>query len=374
MRQLQKYFGCWNECRRFYAASIKSAKNKIYNNAAGCFAGVLIIIGCTGCGSPEHYEKLSPLPPISDAVRQKSAVIKAIFTSTGKEFGMFVTMDTIMLYWSQPEQLAERLKLPGVTDVYFDIRLSALDDSNYYPAIRRIIAALHAVKIRCHIVIDDEQLYSAQNIDHDGRKVTSAVKSYNWYAPRESEFDGIVAVVNPHHIVSSNTYLKRGLLYSWQESNYGKNNENDMIMRQAFQILEEMKTAAKPLTLTVFTDNFYHDRNKKGDLSVGNINDFSQIADCVIISAYSKYAKEVMTLIKEELQDCKKNNTMLICLRADRSIYGENAEAVSMSRKKWPQLTEELTALVNVLAGFKSYRGICCNDFAGFELLLEKKD
>lgn len=339
-----------------------------------CLLMIFSSLLLASCRIGESDQKPSPLPPISAEMRNKAKEVKAIITPGAKEIGMFISMNTIALYWAHPEYLAERLALPGVTDVYFEIRLSVLNDSNYYPALRKIIAAIHAVKIKCHIVIEDEMLYSADNEDHDARRTVSAIKSYNWYSPRNSEFDGIVAVVNPHHIVSSNVFLKHGLLYSWQDSNFGKNHENDMIMRQAFQILEEIKTAASPMSLTVITENFYHEHNKKGDLSLGNINDFCKYTDSVIIIDYAKYAKEAFGLVKDELKDCNKNQSVMICLRTDRSMYGENAEAVSFSRKKWSQMTTDLTALIKYASAFKSYRGICFRDFDGFELLLEKNN
>ena len=90
--------------------------------------------------------------------------------------------------------------------------------------------------------------------------------------------------------------------------------------------------------------------------------------------AISKYSNEIRELAISELKDCKKADSIILCLRTARTIYGDDAESVSFTRKKWKQFIGDLNALVRTASKYKSFHGIAFRQFEGLELQWEKVD
>jgi len=334
-------------------------------------AGAGILCSCLS----QSENKLSPLPPITAEMKTKAAELKKTLFPACREFGVFITPNTIELYEQEPEALGARLSLLGVTDVYFDFDINLLKNSDFTKKLRKIVNELRKREIKCVPVIGDEPLYQP---DHKNAGVAAIdntvgkIKSFNRGASANQEFTGIAPVINPHRVSGGNINIKSGILYSWSENGYGKNGENDMIMRHSFDILQDLKKAAEPLPLSIIIEHYYHDRAVKGDLSCGSINDFLNYGDQVILTSYAKYSNEIKALVMSQLKDCEKVDSVVLCLRTARTIYGDDSESVSFTRKKWKQFIADLNALAQSASKYKSFHGIVFRDFEGLELQWEK--
>lgn len=338
-------------------------------------AFMLIAVANIFCSCISSQSKISPLPPVTEQMKTKAGYLKKILFPSCREFGVFITVNTIDLYEQKPKALSERLLLLGVTDVYFDFDIKLFEQPDFIKKLHKIVDELRKQKIRCSPVIIDELMYQPDQhgagADAVGN-IIGEVNSFNRWVSSRREFTGIAASVSPHCIASSNSRIKHGLIYSWSENTYGVNCENDMIMKQAFDILRDIKDAAEPLPLSIIIENYYHDRAVKGDLSMGNVNDFLQFGDKVILTSYAKYSNEIKELAVSELKDCKKADSIVLCLRTSRTIYGEDSESVSFTRKKWKQFISDLNTLVQNSSKFKSFRGIAFREYDGLELQWEK--
>ncbi|MFA6104834.1 MAG: hypothetical protein WCV67_20570 [Victivallaceae bacterium] len=327
------------------------------------------------CLSSKSENKRSPLPPITVNMKTKAAELKKILFPGCREFGVFITYNTIELYDQEPEALGERLALLGVTDVYFDFDIKLLKQADFTKKLHGIVNELRRRGIRCSPVIEDEPLYQP-NHSRNGtaaiEKVVGEIKSFNRRASDQQEFTGITPVISPHRVSSSNINIKNGMIYSWSENTYGKNGENDMIMKQSLNILEDIKKEAAPLPLSIIIEHYYHGRAVKGDLSCGTINDFLKYGDHVILTSYAKYSNEIKGLVLNQLKDCNKADSVVLCLRTARTIYGDDSESVSFTRKKWKQFISDLSALVQTTSKYKSFHGIAFREFEGLELQWEK--
>jgi hypothetical protein len=338
-------------------------------------AFLLVAVAGIFCSCISDQSKISPLPPVTEQMKTKAGELKKILFPSCREFGVFITVNTIDLYEQKPEALSERLLLLGVTDVYFDFDIKLFQKPDFTKKLHKIVDELRKQKMRCSPVIVDELMYHPDQ-QGDGAAAVSnivgEVNSFNRWISSKREFTGIAPVISPHYIASSNSRIKHGLIYSWSENTYGRNGENDMIMKQSFEILRDIKEAADPLPLSIIIENYYHDRAMKGELSLGNINDFLQFGDKVILTSYAKYSNEIKELAAGELKDCKKAESIVLCLRTSRTIYGEDSESVSFTRKKWKQFIGDLDKLVRNSSKFKSFRGIAFREYDGLELQWEK--
>jgi len=327
------------------------------------------------CMSSKSENKISALPPITAEMKTKADELKKSLFPACREFGVFITVNTIDLYEQEPEALGERLSLLGVTDAYFDIDINLLKKSDFTKKLHKIVNELRKRNIRSCPVIGDEPMYHP---DHksDGvaviKHTVGEIKSFNRWVSTENEFTGIAPVINPHRVNSGNINIKNGMIYSWSENAYGKNGENDMIMKHAFDVLADIRKAAEPLPLSIIIEHYYHNRAVKGDLSIGTINDFLKYGDHVILTSYAKYSNEIKVLVLNALKDCKKDDSVVLCLRTARTIYGEDSESVSFTRKKWKQFISDLNALVQTTSKYKSFHGIAFREFEGLEVQWEK--
>jgi hypothetical protein len=77
-------------------------------------------------------------------------------------------------------------------------------------------------------------------------------------------------------------------------------------------------------------------------------------------------------LVLNVLKDCKKDDSVILCLRTARTIYGDDSESVSFTRKKWKQFISDLNTLVQTTSKYKSFHGIVFREFDGLELQWEK--
>ncbi|MEI8245671.1 MAG: hypothetical protein WCI51_07570 [Lentisphaerota bacterium] len=335
-------------------------------------AGAVILCSCK---SDKIDNKDFRLPPITAEMKSKAAELKKALFPACREFGVFITVNTIDLYEQEPEALGDRLSLLGVTDAYFDFDLNLLKKSDFTKSLHKIVTELRKRNIRCSPVIGDEPLYKPNHKSDGIAAIDNAIgeiKSFNRWISAKKEFTGIAPVINPHRVNYGNINIKSGMLYSWSENTFGKNGENDMIMKHAFDILQDIKKEAEPLPLSVIIDHSYHNRAVKGDLSCGDINDFLKYGDHVILTSYAKYSNEIKALVMNVLKDCKQPDSVVLCVRTARTIYGDDAETVSFTRKKWKQFINDLNALVQGTSKYKSFRGIAFREFEGLELQWEK--
>lgn len=340
---------------------------------------ILAAVACAAvfCSCVFGPDKISPLPPVTEQMKAKAGELKKTLFPACREFGVFITVNTIDLYEQYPEALGEKLVLLGVTDVYFDFDIKLFQKSDFTKKLHKIVDELRKRKINCSPVIESELMYQPdQNGDGTSavRDIIGEVNSFNRWVSSRRELTGVAPIIYPHLINSGNSKIKHGLIYSWSESTYGINNENDMIMKQSFDILRDIKKAADPLPLSIIIENYYHDRTVKGNLSLGNINDFLQLGDKVILTSYAKYSNEIRELVLGELKDCKKAESVVLCLRTTRTIYGDDSESVSFTRKKWKQFIIDLNKLVQNGSKFKSFRGVAFREYDGLELQWEKTE
>ncbi|MFA7230462.1 MAG: hypothetical protein WC071_04270 [Victivallaceae bacterium] len=344
------------------------------------FAALTTLLLLSSCATPKLVK---PIQPVSVEMQELAKEFKAAISGS-KETGVVLTGSSIDFYEEIPEELALRLSMLGIGRTYLKIEPETLDDDQTADNLHGIIAALSRKNIQSNFIISD-YLFYASGITHDSlqeypdgkaviHETAKRIMRFNRQADEDGEkISGVTLIVNPHRIRPDGADTPRGLLYAWNDKSYGKSMDNDMLMRQSFDIIQQLTTELESLPLSVEIANFYHDQTVAGKLSIGQVNDFLKHSQYLIITAFDKSSKQIVARAAEELKKCQSPNSIVVGVRTDSRLFGDYTEAQSLSRKKWKAFAKSVKTVVSRCSKDSAFRGICFYSFDGLEQVWERE-
>lgn len=294
------------------------------------------------------------------------------------EIGFGISAETLRRYRNRPAVLAARCALLGTTEVYCRItpeELTALM-SSYPEKLREQLVQFHRYRIRCFAEIDGTDMFAEIKRGND-RHYQNMIKErlYNVFKfnrdgrPQE-RFDGISTIFLPH--LADEMFARRNpdVIMRWSGKAFGVDNENDLIFREARQMMMAARNSTVNFPLAQHSADFYHDRVSSGDLSLGAINDYFALGDFVLLEDLAGNRNEMNDQVLPELKDARKAKAVMIKLITTGDFYSDQSKAQSLQIKSWPEITRDLKYLTGKWKKYPSFRGIAFSDYHGLETIL----
>lgn len=188
--------------------------------------------------------------------------------------------------------------------------------------------------------------------------------------PEGAKISGITVQFTPSLINGNNVQRSRTHLYSWNEKNYGKGGDNDMLMRQALTQAAEIAAIENLPPLTVAVQDFYHKAAADGKLSCGRIADFAKITPRVAVINSANRPSQLPVNIQSALDSAPGNCKILITvpLSGHSSMAGDR-----LRRRNWRDFLNSTVYLVKKTASHPACGGVIFSPLAIIEYLrLEK--
>ncbi len=303
---------------------------------------------------------------ISKKMKKRAAFLKEKVNSKCDSMGMFIGQDSYLLYDGRFDMLAARCAVLGITDAFLSCKLEKFGDSEHLSMLRTLLASLHRRKIRAYAIMSSPQLFAnKKNIAGYASKITD----FNNNAELQEEmFDGILADTRPDIICGKSKQYKQGVMYKWASSTYGKNMDNDMLMKRTFDILEYMKkNLPGKMSAMQAVSSFYEEKAREGKLTLGKADDFLKYCSCLLLIIPGNNRRDIFDSALTVLQGTKKAKSVLIRVNVTINKYGGADDDKSLGDKSWFKMVKDLEYVSGNASAHKSFRGIAFFNYFGLE-------
>ncbi len=351
--------------------------------AAGIIAGALFL---TGCASWEYMPKSDAekiLGGTDDAqYNSRAAELTAVIGENAANL-MVLDDNTMMFYAETPESLTARISALGVKEIALPYNKEFFSAPDFQRAAAGLIKAAHQAGVQVYLQIKLSDITWKRSDNYFVRKWFNTPASQNIklaekladYQHRfpEAGFDGTIFDFNVNFFTVGNAELPTGILYNWGENNYGVGRDNDLIIKQGFAAIAELKkvmpAAAKtgirfPAEIAARADN--------GELSRGSLADFLAEADFVLPHIYAgsshKFVQNFQALTENLPAEDRHRVMFLLAI----SGHAEN-NAATLRRRNFKQFTVGLQAVEDGCRKLPSFRGMAFDSFQAIEDILEKQ-
>ncbi|OGV31764.1 MAG: hypothetical protein A2020_05590 [Lentisphaerae bacterium GWF2_45_14] len=302
--------------------------------------------------------------PVTPIMKMRAEYIRERVFSKCAASAVFISHQTITLYYGRTDELAERCSILGFTDVLvlFDTQKDSNDLDSF-------IKSLDNAKINVWLYIDSPSLYSGNEF------LTTLLASVNKFRNEHPSLKGLLIYQRPDLIFGPGRRYTSHILYHWDDDSYGKGKDNDLLMKSALDIAEKFRKAFPPeFEIAQMLSPFYDSRIKDGSLVHGSTSDFMKICSKVCIAAYFSDRFQIEENIQTPLQNIKSPASAFVAVRTYVDIYGGADKEKSLSDKSWFKLTKDLESVLKTAGDFKSFRGIAFYDYYGLEKMWEKPE
>ena len=277
--------------------------------------------------------------------------------------GVYMYSKTIDKYKDNPEKLAARITLLGITDVYLSVNSGTIKKSaSWYRSFNK---ELHNNNIRVHALrLENLNMY----VDDDmARSYTRQIIDFNTSASPEERFDGISADLEPHILKPSYSNLPNGLEIFWGEDGIGKS--NDLLLKRTVDILEIAKSACETLPLSQSLGFFFQKRVNDGLFQYGSTADFLGQCEHVLVMAYNHKMQEIWYRANLSLEKVNHlyPNSVVIAI----NTKGSSDPQTTLKPKGWDYTMETLRYLSRKGSANPAYKGICIFEYHEFEQMWE---
>ena len=182
------------------------------------------------------------------------------------------------------------------------------------------------------------------------------------------KFDGLFINIQPSEFSRNVKQYNSGILYKWDSDiSYGPGKDNDLLMKQAFIILEEARKCAPSIELGQKIAWFYDGDARTGRLSLGKTDDFLKHCDYLMISAYSSEWRDILEYVLPNIKHTEKKHGILIAVKTSISTNGGNIREVSLSWKGWFRICRDMENVIKNVQKYPSFRGVVFHDYEGLE-------
>lgn len=188
--------------------------------------------------------------------------------------------------------------------------------------------------------------------------------------PENVKIAGITVRLTPCLFNGNNIQRSRFQLYSWSEKNYGIGGDNDMLMRQAFEIAADIAAVAGIPQLTLAVPDFFQKIAAEGKVSCGKIADIARIAPRVAVINSANRPSQLPKNIQSALDNAPKNCKVLVVV----PLAGHTSiDADRLRRRNWKDFMNSTAYLVKKAGSHPACGGVIFSPLAIIEYLrLEK--
>lgn len=308
-------------------------------------------------------------------MRTKAAELRsATGTANGTlRSAVYVYSATVEEYAQKPEQLAARLALLGMSDVYLsmprEVMTSAAHDKREW--YERFIGEAHLYNIKVYAMrLQSNTIYTNEDVV---RTEVEAIKTWNSSVATTCRVDGISADLEPHTMKSSDKNAQT-LGYWWDSTNnYGKGGSNDRLVGLTLDRLSYADQLLGDLQLCEALFSAFQPKYDQGLLSKGCAEDFLAVCDWVMVMAYRTTADKIWTDVENYLKATPANKKG--CVSVAVKVHQNELDSVSPSLKPlgWKGVVEAIGSVVQRGKAWPAFRGVDYFQYVGLEDLWEEE-
>jgi len=337
------------------------------------FILMLFVLYSSISKAQSDIEKMADLPA---AQLERAAQFRnAIKTTDGKyRSGAYVYKTRSMAdYEKEPEKLAARLAIMGITDVYLATN-DALDkkDDAWLKWQKKFIKKSHEYNMKVHALrMASMRIYTGNEKIYEEAK---RLIDYNYSVGKNERFDGVSADLEPHILKKGFVDYPKGLDLYWS-NDYGKGSDNDLLLKRTVEAMKVAQREFKPLPVHQALGFFFQPRVNRGELEYGGADQFLQYCDYVLVMAYNFRKTRIWEMSEPLLAAAgDKPQSVSICIKTSMETVGDEGPVTSLQPHGWKNLLEAIEFLIEKGSGYKTFRGIDIFEFQGLEKMLNNFD
>ena len=159
-------------------------------------------------------------------------------------------------------------------------------------------------------------------------------------------------------------------LYCWAENRYGKGGDNDLLMLEAYEQLRAIAAIPGLPPLTIAFADFFHEKAKAGELSVGTVGDFAKVSPRLAVLNTANLPSRMSRNVADELADAPRGCHIIAAVPL---AHHTSVDADRLRRRHWNDFIRAVNALVDTAKRDDNFAGVILSPFSVVEYLwLEK--
>lgn len=331
---------------------------------------ILSILFSNSATAQSEMEKTAGLP--ENVLKRTAEFRNALRTAEGKyRSGAYIYRKRSMEdYKKEPEKLAARLAVMGITDIYLACN-DAVDnkESDWLKWQKKFIKKSHEYGMKVHALrLSSMRIYEGNEKIYTESK---ALLDYNYSVKKDERFDGVSADLEPHILKKGFVDYPKGLDLYWSNDNYGVGKDNDLLLKRTVEAMKVAQKEYKPLPIHQAVGFFFQPRVNKGELQYGGAGQFLEYCEYILVMAYNFRKTGIWEMSEPLLKAAgSKPNSVSICIKTSMGTVGDEGPVTSLQLHGWENLLETISYLIEQGAQYKTFRGIDIFEFQGLEEML----
>lgn len=309
------------------------------------------------------YEMMGAALPFRAALRNEKSYRSAVYVYDSKSVTTFL---------ENPTQLAARIALLGIKDVYLSAGRNAMSGSDEVRAnwLKLFNKAAHeyglkvwALRLASYAQFADDKLILEE---------CARILNFNNTVASGERFDGVSADWEPHVLKEGGANTPPGMTYFWDSSkNYGKGGSNDMLLKRTLDMLKLAQVNLNELPLNEAIHYMYQNNFNAGNLSYGSTLQFLEYCEFVTVMCYTDTREKVWSRGLSPIENAKsKPKSVSICIKTSLNTYGDDGDVTtSLHLKGWTYLVNALNYFYTEGATKPAFRGIDFFEYEGLEIM-----
>jgi hypothetical protein len=341
-------------------------------------AAAALALALSSCASSKPKPQLSDMESLSAVIKEaavsedmltKAAEFRNALSPACRERGAFIGAKAMRLYSGRYDMLAARCVLLGFNRVYLAFHYDDTESRDHCNLLRDIIHCFHDHNIEVYAVVDDPIIYAGKG---GISSFVSKILWFNKWSKEIREFDGIIIMTTPESMTVSDPRHTQSVLYQWNKNSYGKDRDNDMLMKAALQNIETAKAEAGKLPVAHAAWPSSNDDFEAKKLTCGGVGDFVKRADYIILTVWLSDRSDIMDAVSDELLAAGKKESVMLCLSTKTLSYGGDRDR-TLSWKSWFKFIKDLEYVVKSSKKTESFRGLAFMEYTGLEKMWENQ-
>jgi hypothetical protein len=309
------------------------------------------------------YEMMEAALPFRAALRNNQQYRSAVYVYDSKSVTGFL---------EKPKELAARIALLGIKDIYLSIGKNAMSGSDVVRTnwLRLFNKYAHefGLKVWALRLASYAQFANDQLIIDECEQVIA----YNNAVAPDERFDGVSADWEPHVLKEGGVNTPPGMNYFWDSSkNYGVGGSNDMLLKRTLEMLNLARANLYGLPLNEAIHYMYQNNFNSGNLSYGSTLQFLESCEFITVMCYTDTREKVWSRGLTPVENAKgKPGSVSICVKTSLNTYGDDGDVTtSLHLKGWTYLINALNYFYTQGATKPAFRGIDFFEYEGLEIM-----
>lgn len=323
--------------------------------------------------SPEKQDSiLAQKAGVSYGLMEKALRFRAeLRGKEGYRSGVYVyDSKSITTYIDKPEQLAARLALLGLKDVYLSASKGAMDGTNLkkHSWLKRFNKEAHQLGLSVWAL--RLATYDAFVSDALIKEECQRIRQFNLSVDSSEGFDAVAADWEPHVLKKNGADTPSGLDLFWDSNNhYGKGAQNDLLLKRTLEMLALAKDELSGLPLNEAIHYMYQNNFDAQRLSYGSTLQFLESCHYVTVMCYADTKEKIWQRGTSPLQSAKtKSKSVGICIKTSLNTYGDGGDtSTSLQPKGWDYLLQAIQYFYSEGKITPAFRGVDFFEFEGLE-------